>query len=181
MKKYSEVLVYLLLIALAGGLSLLLVTDILQAKAERAELLKIDEGETSRIDEQEDGPVPMETAVSVFKERPDLFSLLVTPKPTPTQPILPTPTETPVPLVNENWAIKNIPSNKVVQLTTGDKRTNTYKEGDTIPKAPAPGAAYKIVKIDKANQRIFLWRMTDNVMGWFNRAGGVEYTQELPQ
>jgi hypothetical protein len=180
MKKYSEFLVYMVLIILAGALSLLLVTDILQAKAERAELSKPDEGAQSAPQDDLSGPVPMETAIGVFKDQANLFSLLVTPKPTPTQPILPTPTETPIPLINENWAIKNIFAN-VVQLTTGDKKTASYKEGDPIPKNLAAGPVMVLYKIDKANQRVFLWRKTDNVMGWFSKAGGVEYVKELPQ
>ncbi len=180
MKKYSEVLVYLFLIILAGCLSLLLVTDILQAKTEREKLKEPDIIDPDNAIDEMEGPVPIETAIGVFKDRPDLFSLLVTPMPTPTQPILPTPTETPVPLVNENWAIKNM-TDKVVQLVTGDKKTGVYKEGDTIPKNPAAAPAYVLVRIDKANQRIFLHRRTDNVMGWFSKAGGVEYTKELPK
>lgn len=178
MRKYSEFLVYMILIILAGALSLLLVTDILQAKAERADLMKPEEGGQEVQESELFHPVPAETAIGIFKERPDLFTALVTPKPTPTQPILPTPTETPIPLVNENWAIKNIVG-KMVQLTTGDKKTLPYKEGDTIPKGA--GAAYVIYRIDKENQRIFLWRKTDNIMGWFNKGGGVEYTKELPK
>lgn len=179
MNPKSEFLVYFVLILLAGGLSLLLVTDILQAKAERAELMKTDEILVETAEEEAYEPTPLATAIAIFKDRPDLFAQLVTPKPTATQPILPTPTETPVPLVNEKWLIKNIVGN-AVQLTTGDGKTATYREGDSVPKDPA-AAAYIIVKIEKDNGRIFLWRKTDNVMGWFNKGGGVEYTKEPPK
>ncbi|GMV65914.1 MAG: hypothetical protein AMXMBFR75_17110 [Candidatus Hinthialibacteria bacterium] len=179
MNQKTEFLVYFILILLAGGLSLLLVTDILQAKAERADLMKTDEILIETAEEEAYEPTPLATAIAIFKDRPDLFSQLVTPKPTATQPILPTPTETPVPLVNEKWKIKNI-IGRNVQLTTGDGKTTTYKEGDTVPKDPS-AAAYVIVKIDKDGGRIFLWRKTDNVMGWFNKEGGVEYTKEVPK
>jgi hypothetical protein len=180
MNTRTELLVYTVLILLAGGLSLLLVTDILQARTEREELGKPEETLIEKSGENSYEPTPLETAVAAFKERDDLFALLVTPKPTPTQPIVPTPTETPVPLINDGWKIKVIPSNKVVQLTTGDGKTYAYKQGDTIPKYPPEAAAYVVYRIDKANRRIFLWRKSDNVMGWFNMEGGVEYTRELP-
>jgi len=179
MKARTELLVYTILIILAGGLSLLLVTDILQAKAER---VKFSESEVEVLKGGEvvsTEPTPLQTAVAVFNDRSELFSDLVTPKPTPTQPILPTPTQTPIPLINEHWKIGVITA-KVVQLTTVEG-TWTYREGDTVPKGKRTGADIVVYKIDKPNERVFLWRKTDNVMGWFLKKGGVEYCKDLPK
>ncbi len=180
MKKYSELLVYLILIILAGCLSLLLVTDIMQAKAERTELTKPDEEDLKAPDGAMDGPVPIQTAIGVFQDRSDLFSLLVTPKPTPTQPILPTPTPTEMPFA-EKWVVRNIPNNKMCQITLGDGKTATYMIGNPVPKAPGTTADYVLEKIEKENSRILLHRKSDNVRKWMSKDGGLEPYTEPPK
>lgn len=183
MKRRKEYLVYFTLIVLAGGLSLLLVTDILEAKSEREEMRKTVNVEVKGPEDGNTVVLPVEEAVKVFKERTDLFSDLVTPIPTATKPPEATPTPTPVPLVGADWVIKNI-MGSVVQITTGDKKTTSYKEGNTIPKsppAPPEGVVWVIKKVDKANNRVFLWRKDMNVMGWWYKEGGVEYATEFPK
>ncbi|MBW7940165.1 MAG: hypothetical protein H3C63_15585, partial [Candidatus Omnitrophica bacterium] len=59
MNQKTEFLVYFILILLAGGLSLLLVTDILQAKAERADLMKTDEILIETAEEEAYEPTPL--------------------------------------------------------------------------------------------------------------------------
>lgn len=180
MNASKELIVYALLIIVAGCLSLLLVSDILQARTEREDYRKSEEMGVKTGEGEGGEPTPLETAIAVFKERVDLFSELVTPRPTPTKPIEPTPTETPVPLLPPKWEIKTI-TGKIVMIKTGDGKTASFKEGDTIPKFPPEAAAFIVYKVDKAKARFFLIHKIDKVMGWIYKDGGAEYATELPQ
>lgn len=179
MTKRQELLVYSALILVAGSLSLLLVTSILQAKSERADYAKKEDFEVDSGAGSAGQLAPLDEAISVFKEQGSLFSPLVTPKPTDVPPTPVPPTPTPIPLLPPKWMVKNI-IGKAVQLETGDKKTMTYKEGDTIPKFPPEAAAFQIYRVDKTKNRFFLVHKVDKVMGWIYKDGGQEYSTELP-
>lgn len=172
----KEWFIYLILIVVAGGLSLLLVTDILAARSEREELAKPEKVLVEGPDENLGEPTPIETAIAVFKARSDLFGELVTPRPTATKPPEPTATPTQVPLA-EGWEVLNIVGGKAVQLLRGDKKKFTYREGAVIP--PPPDIPVIVIhRIEK--DRVFLINKINGAMGWLLKGGGVEYTQTLP-
>jgi len=182
MNKRNEYLVYCALILMAFGASMLLVSDILEAKGERENLRLTEELGIDTSQDADDEAAPAETAISIFKDRKLLFANLVTRVPTPTRPILP-PTATPIPPLCENWTILKI-MGKTVQILKGDKKKYVHKQGETIPKTrptdPPNKATHRLIYVDKKGDRVFLERISDGRMGWLYADGGTEFVDEMP-
>lgn len=124
MNKKQENLTYLLLFFISFGLLAYLVVD--AATAYRGEDVAMEPPPRPSNEAGEDEN-PEDAGNSLFENR-DLLFPIVTPEPTPTQVILPTPTDTPVPFMNK-WELLAIIGNRIMFKDESGKVQHA-KQGD---------------------------------------------------